>query len=368
MTDNRRLISSKSKGKTSALILGIVLLGALVTGALVKGGLFNESGSSASQPVSSQSEKQHEEKIVLACPGRIEGVSEAIGVGAGADGVLTEVRVREGQQVKADQVLAVINCSDWEAELQSVRAIAESLRQMRQRLVRGSREEERRVAHNEKMRAEAIVKQAQLRDERFATLFSSGVTSKEDFEQARRDKEIAEANLQASENRLALVNASPLPEELAKADAEINAAEGRIESLSAKLRKCSVRAPINGTVLRTHMKVGESVSTVYPQPVVSIADISQLCVRAEVDERDVRRVHLGQKVSVWAEGTSGKTFVGTVSRISAQMGRKKVRTGDPAEKSDRDVLEVLVNLAETEEWMVTGLRVTVRFLEKEARR
>jgi len=344
------------------LIGGTMLLGALATGALVKGGLYKATGSAVSSPGPIKNEKPQDEKIVLACPGRIEGVSEAIQVGAGADGVLTEVRVHDGQPVTADQVLAVINCSDLEAELQSVRAIAESLRQARQRLVRGSREEERRMAQNERMRAEAIGKQSRLRDERFAALYSSGVIAKEDFEQARRDKEVAEANLQAAENRLALVNAEPLPEELAKADAEINAAEGRIAALNAKLRKCTIRAPINGTVLRTHMKVGESVSTVYPQPVVSLADISQLRVRAEVDERDVSRVYLGQAVSISAEGIAGKMFAGTVSRISAEMGRKKVRTGDPAEKSDRDVLEVLVNLAETEAWMVTGLRVTVRFL------
>src|SRR5258706_15104604 len=39
--------------------------------------------------------------VVLAAPGRVEGQSEVIEVGAGADGVLTEVRVREGQQVAA---------------------------------------------------------------------------------------------------------------------------------------------------------------------------------------------------------------------------------------------------------------------------
>jgi hypothetical protein len=46
------------------------------------------------------------------------------------------------------------------------------------------------------------------------------------------------------------------------------------------------------------------------------------------------------------------------------MGRKKVRTGDPAEKSDRDVLEVLVDLVETDARLVIGLRVTVQFLSK----
>lgn len=45
------------------------------------------------------------------------------------------------------------------------------------------------------------------------------------------------------------------------------------------------------------------------------------------------------------------------------MGRKRVRSGDPAEKSDRDVLEVIVALASTDATLKVGLRVTVKFLE-----
>jgi hypothetical protein len=52
----------------------------------------------------------------------------------------------------------------------------------------------------------------------------------------------------------------------------------------------------------------------------------------------------------------------TVSRISSQMGRKKIRTGDPAEKSDRDVLEVLIDVEGKDKALVVGLRVTAQFL------
>jgi len=43
------------------------------------------------------------------------------------------------------------------------------------------------------------------------------------------------------------------------------------------------------------------------------------------------------------------------------MGRKKVKTGDPAEKSDRDVLEVIADLEDHDPLLVVGLRVVVRF-------
>jgi HlyD family secretion protein len=159
----------------------------------------------------------------------------------------------------------------------------------------------------------------------------------------------------ATENQQTLVNAPPLPEELARADSEVGLAAEQARTAKARLDKCTVKAPLSGTVLRTFLKARESVSTVFPQPIISLADTSQMRVRAEVDERDVGRVHLGQSVIVLADAYPDKKFAGRVSRVSAVMGRKKVRTGDPAEKSDRDVLEVFIDLHEKEGFLIVGL-------------
>ena len=58
--------------------------------------------------------------------------------------------------------------------------------------------------------------------------------------------------------------------------------------------------------------------------------------------------------------------MGKVSHVEPSMGRKKVRSGDPAEKSDRDVLEALVDLDQSKLPLLVGLRVTVQFLAKQA--
>ncbi|MEP7341033.1 MAG: efflux RND transporter periplasmic adaptor subunit, partial [Acidobacteriota bacterium] len=153
-------------------------------------------------------------------------------------------------------------------------------------------------------------------------------------------------------------------EELAKAESEIKMAEGRVNTLIEKIRKCAVRSPVGGTVLRTHLRAGESFSAAFSSPIISLADISRLKVRAEVDERDLGRIFIGQQVNVTVPAFPDRQFRGQVTRFGEQMGRKRVRTGDPAEKSDRDVLEVIVELAETDQRLVVGLRTTVQFLAK----
>lgn len=301
-------------------------------------------------------------EVVLACSGRVEGLTEVIEVGAGIEGVLAEVRAREGQPVIAGDILALIGCDDLKAELQSARRLAEAARQSRRRLLRGSREEERRMAAAEVQAAQAVFNQAQLQRRRITGLFERGDVSKEAMEKSRRDMEVAEASLRAKTEFQELISAPPLPEELAKADAEVQAEDERIRVASAKLEKCVIRAPINGTVLRRHLNVGESVSALIPRPIVSLADIARLRVRAEVDERDLGRIFTGQTVIVLADAFPNKKLRGRVSWIGPMMGRKKAQTGDPAEKSDRDVLEVLADLEENDDRVVVGLRTTVRFI------
>lgn len=304
------------------------------------------------------------EAVVLAAPGRVEGMSEAIEVGAGVDGVLQEVRVREGQQVAAGEVLAIVSCGDVEAEQQAAMAATESARQVRQRLLRGSRDEERRIVTSEVVSAEAVLKQAQTHYQRQSSLYETGDIPRAQWEQARRDMDVAAASLRAAQDKVALANARALPEELARAEADIRAADSRAQAMAARAGKCIVRAPQAGQVLRVHLRAGETVSTVMPRPVVSLADLSRLRVRAEVDEHDLGRLRIGQQVTVSADAFPEKQFNGKVASFGALMGRKHVRTGDPAEKSDRDVLEVLVELDERDERLVVGLRTTVRFLER----
>jgi len=308
--------------------------------------------------------ERERDEVILACPGRIEGLSEAIAVNAGIDGVLEAVDVREGEFVVAGQVIAKVSRAELAAELGAARAALEGARQARTRLLRGSREEERRRAAAEKVAAEAVVKQARSRHQRVAQLFQRGVFSREVLEESERNLEVAASTLHAAEMSEELIRAAPLPEEVARADADVRAAEERVRTVAARLEKHIVRAPISGTVLRCHLKPGESVSTAFPRPILILADITRLRVRAEVDERDVGRIFLNQRALVLADAFPGRRFEARVWRVSAAMGRKKVQTGDPTEKSDRDVLEVLANLEEKEPPLVVGLRVTVQFLRR----
>ena len=300
---------------------------------------------------------------VLAAPGRVEGQSEVVEVGAAVDGVIAAVLVHEGQSVKAGTLIARLACDDLEAEIGAAKAAENAARQAKARLVRGSRDEERRVAAADEAAARAALGQAQDEFSRFKALVADGIVPQDQFDRASRRLDAARAAAAAAVAHERLVNAEPLPEELQRADAEIALAERRAAGAQARFEKCFVRSPIDGTVLKRHREPGESISVFVPRPVVSVANVTALRVRAEVDERDIARVREGQRARVTIDAFPDRHFTGTVRRIGSLMGRKTVRAGDPAEKADRDVLEVLVDIDQPDPKLVIGLRVTVSFLE-----
>jgi len=300
--------------------------------------------------------------VAFASPGRVEGASETTQVGAAADGVLKAVYVKEGQLVKRGNLLGEIACDELQASLQTSIAEADGARQTRTRILRGARDEEKKIASEKTAAARATFEEAKSRQEMQRALYQREQVSRASYEQAVRDLGVADANLQAAVRTEELLAAPPLQEDQARADAEVGAAEGRVRTVQERIGKCSILAPIDGTILRVYARRGESFSTVTPRPLFSLADTSSRHIKAEIDERDVDKVSIGQQVVIQADALDGKRLNGSVVRISTMMGRKSISTGDPSDKSDRDILEAVIDLEDNTRSLPIGLRVTVQFL------
>lgn len=81
-----------------------------------------------------------------------------------------------------------------------------------------------------------------------------------------------------------------------------------------------------------------------------------------MDERDLARVTVGQKVVVSADAHPGRQWSGEVAEILPAVTRKRVTSDAPTEFTDREVVEVVARLVRGEVALPVGLRVTVRFL------
>jgi HlyD family secretion protein len=301
------------------------------------------------------------QKIVAAAPGRLEGAAETIAIGSSASGVVQEVLVKQGDAVTRGQLLARIECNDIIAEISQHIADNAAAKAIYERLNNGYRPEDIAVSEADLALAQARRAEAEAAYQRTSSLVKSGTSSIALALTTERDFRMSAAQVLAAQNRLTLLKAGPRVEEIAEAKAREEASERSIEVAKARLAKCEIRSPVNGTVLHKYVSAGELISIYNPQPLVSVAQTDRYRVRAEVDEKDVTRIRVGQSASIVVDPTSNFRLSGTVVELGRSMGRRQILTTDAADKSDHDVMEAVINLNEDPGALPIGLRVSVIF-------
>jgi len=293
---------------------------------------------------------------VVAGPGRVEALSEEIRVSSQVGGRLQAVLVDENDRVTAGQVMAVIENADYRARVASAEASLTLREAEALRAHNGAREQERRDAAAALREAEAVLANANLDMARRRDLFQQVVISRAELDDAEKQLSVAQARVDSARERQSLVDAGSREEDLARADADVALARAALDEARAMLEKTFVRAPIDGVVLRRHHRAGESVSTQFDSPIVTLADRSRVRVRVDVDEADVARLREGQSAYVTADAFGDRRFAGRVVRVGQMLGRKNVRTDEPTERVDTKILETLIELIDGGD-LPLGLRV-----------
>ena len=125
-----------------------------------------------------------------------------------------------------------------------------------------------------------------------------------------------------------------------------------------------IRAPFDGNILNVWAKVGEIASPSPTAPLVLFGDTSAMRVRAELEERDVVKVRVGQKVIVRTDAHPGQDFVGKVVSLGGAFGRRNITSRGPRRPNDVDVLEVVCDLG-PQPTLLPGMRVDVFFVSDE---
>ncbi len=123
-------------------------------------------------------------------------------------------------------------------------------------------------------------------------------------------------------NDFQILEEGPDPEDMAAADARIEAAKAAIAASEAALARLELKATISGTVLEQNLIVGQTV--IAGTPVMRIVDFSEMYVETEdLTELEVVDVELGQKVSVRADALRDVELRGEVINISNIFEEKR---------------------------------------------
>jgi HlyD family secretion protein len=261
---------------------------------------------------------------VLKLHGNIEAHESLVGFKVA--GRIVKLPVQEGQSVKPGQLLARLDDADYRQQV----AIDESrLRVAQDELalqLAGTRHQEIKAAQQAVVEAQADLHQKQLDYQRAETLFREDAVSAQSRDVATTNLKRAQAALQRTQQAYDQAKEGARPEQITISRANVRQAQQTLKLARIKLGYTSLFAPDAGVVLVRQAELGEVVSP--GAPVVTLADLDHVWMRAYVAETDLGRVRWGQEASVTTDTFPGKIYRGRISFIAsdAEFTPKTIQT------------------------------------------
>jgi HlyD family secretion protein len=245
-------------------------------------------------------------------------------------GLVKELYIEEGRRFNKGDVLAVLDRTSFEADAADARASLASAEARHLKLRNGYREEDKRAARNDMEAAEADLVQGRADFARMEELFGKGPgasVSKAEWDAARAARDRSQRRYDAAQARYDLTMNGPRSEELAEAAADVEVAKARLKKGEWRLANCTIRAPINGTILTKKAELGNLVNPLAfgatSGAVCEMADLSDLEVELDITERDVSKVTKGMLCKVRAEAYPAREYSGVVDRLMPIANRAK---------------------------------------------
>ncbi|MTJ10082.1 efflux RND transporter periplasmic adaptor subunit, partial [Anabaena sp. UHCC 0204] len=151
--------------------------------------------------------------------------------------------------------------------------------------------------------------------------------------------ETLEKQLTESKARLNSI-AEVRPTDVEAAKANVESAKASVQQAQAELNLSSIRSPIDGQVLKINAWPGETIGN---NGIVELGQTQQMYVVAEVYETDIKKVRLGQSVTITGEAFTGK-IKGTVTDIGLQVGRQNIFNTNPGSDTDNKIVDVKIRI------------------------
>ncbi len=292
--------------------------------------------------------------------GYIEPVSEIRRLAFKHPGILGEYRIEIGQQVKAGDTLAAQQNNEEKtavalAETQLLAARAEF-----DKVLAGINPYEIEAKKNAQRVSTLDAEYALRKLKRIEGLRSQKFASEDE-----RDLAETNANLKQADNIRLSAETRYLTHFVREVDkklavAQVAVAEAQLQTAQKRLAETYLIAPIDGTILETILRVGEStVSVGSPEPAVLLGDLSSLRARAEIDENYALALKAGQKAIIFGRGLGDKEIPAQVALVKKVMGKKTVFAKTATERKDIDVIQAFI-VPDTEMRVPVGLEVNVK--------
>ena len=246
-----------------------------------------------------------------------------INLGANAQGPITELLIKEGDRVRKDQVVARIENTQANADVNAQKAAIASAEADSAASEAGLKAQDDAIKtqmatlerfRNEQQRSKDLL-------DRYEQMFKEKLVARQDYDTRKADYDSATASVRENEARLAQQQSQRAQTlaQLSSAQKRVAQAQANLARLDNVLARFDVVAPLDGVVTNLPVRVGETVvpgiQNSAASTIMTIADMSLITAEVNVDETDIVNVALHQTASITIDAIPNKTFTGRVIEI-----------------------------------------------------
>jgi HlyD family secretion protein len=319
--------------------------------------------------------KKNEATVLLA--GIIEGPE--VNIAPKVSGKIAEMYCKEGDPVKAGQVVFRLESNDLKAAVDEATAVVERSRaniRVSESAIRYARTVvDAAVSDIGMAQAEAEKVRAKMNDAgaklaRVKALYKQRLISEDEFETAATADASAAADLSSAQAKIvgvqskkeaALAQLDSAENQLLLAKSDLKQSEANLSYALTKLSDTTVVSPTSGTVVFKALEKGEMVSP--GVTVLTVVDLSNLYARADVDERWVEKIPLGSEATLRTEGSPNRPFKGKVSEVGryAEFATQRDMTRG---RQDIKTFRVKVSFQDPSGFLKPGMTVDVEIAKQ----
>ncbi|MCR5239460.1 MAG: biotin/lipoyl-binding protein [Prevotella sp.] len=212
-------------------------------------------------------------------------------------GRILELRVSEGDYVKAGDTLAILDAPEVRAKMEQARSAESAAAAIELKAQNGARKEQIQGAYSVLQQAKAGYEIAEKSYQRIQRLYDEGVMSAQKRDEVYANYKAMEAQMKAAQSQYDMaVNGARMEDKLA-ASAQVGRAKGAVQEVNSYIHETVQIAQKEGEVANIYPKVGELVGT--GSPIMSIAVMDDMWGTFNVREDQLNGMKVGTEFTAF---------------------------------------------------------------------
>ena len=212
-------------------------------------------------------------------------------------GRILEFRVKEGQQVKAGDTLAILEAPDVQAKLEQAQAAQAAAQAQNEKALKGARQEQIQAAYEMWQKAKAGLTIAEKSYKRVKNLYEQGVMSAQKLDEVTAQRDAAVATEKAAHAQYQMARNGAEREDKEAAAALVNRAKGAVAEVESYIRETVLVAQTAGEVSEIFPKVGELVGT--GAPIMNVAVMEDMWLTFNIREDLLQGIGMDTEVEAY---------------------------------------------------------------------